>query len=912
MSDSTREENNFWNGSITKNGQNVSTRNPDRTPANTDIYNYDFTGSPYFPPGVDRLDQIFTAQAQSPGSGLDGYLPHFWGAALEVIPPALEISKNVKNKLVDKTDYEVGDTVVYTIIARNTVADTVAKNVTIEDELPEGLEFIEGTLQASHNTVPEFNDGKITANFGHVSDTDERIVTLEARILNSQAGNTINNVASVKSDGLDPVTAETEFTVKPNPLLESQKTAVIAEKAEDNLDSEHPEVGDTLLYSIQTRNTITDTTVKNLVISDSIPSELKYVPGSLTVDGVAVTDAEGDDSGYYSSSKVAGQFGDVSDLNWHTVQFKAVVQPGQAGRDIINIAEVNGDNVDTPDRPREEVEIYPRNPQIESEKFATNVDASKATYEVGDTVSYTIRTRAVVNDTYLENLTISDTLPAGLQYVPGSLKVDGVSVTDSEDNDAGYSVSGQVYGSYGNVEDMNWHTLEFQAVILTGQGGQTIQNTGKITGDNIEQPGEPTEKIVVEEEPPIVGPPVDPEEPGNGGGGGGGSDDDDDDSRSPLIESEKSAKDMNGGSMEVGDTIEYTIRARNTVSNSSVTNMIISDDLPEELEYVPGTLKVGGVTVTDNDDSDKGEYVNGTVTGSFGTVTGTGWNVLEFQAKIVKGDKGDKIKNVGKVDGDNLDDPDQPSEEITIDDLTPVLESEKEANDLNSGTVQVGDVIEYTIRTRNTVAGSVVKNLEISDALRAELEYAPGSLKVDGITVTDAQDSDKGAYVNGTVSGQFGDITDTGWHTIVFQAKLIAGQNGQTIRNTAEVNGDNLNDPDQPSEDIVIGEGSGSNPGIPGNPNDGSSSGNPNNPGWGDTDSGSTDSGPSGGSDGDGGTGQSGTSGDSVNGGSSGDGEGTGSKLPETATNMYGYLLAGFIILLAGLFLLRRKHNNKV
>ncbi|MDP4098516.1 isopeptide-forming domain-containing fimbrial protein, partial [Paenibacillus sp. P96] len=244
-------------------------------------------------------------------------------------------------------------------------------------------------------------------------------------------------------------------------------------------------------------------------------------------------------------------------------------------------------------------------------------------------------------------------------------------------------------------------------------------------------------------------------------------------------------------------------------------------------------------------------------------------------------------------------------EEITIGDAVPEMESEKEANDLNGGVYEVGDIIEYTIRTHNTVADSVVTNLEISDALRAELEYVPGSLKVDGVTVTDAQDSDKGHYVDGKVVGQFGDITNTDWHTVVFRAEVLSGQSGQTIRNTAEVTGDNLDEPDQPSEDIIIGGGNGSNPNIPGDGNDGSS-GNPNTPGWGGSDSDSPDSGQSGGAGGSGGSGQSGTSGDSANGGS-GDGSGNGSKLPETATNMYGYLLAGFIILLAGLFLLRRK-----
>ncbi|MGE7825599.1 isopeptide-forming domain-containing fimbrial protein [Paenibacillus sp. NPDC093718] len=675
------------------------------------------------------------------------------------------------------------------------------------------------------------------------------------------------------------------------PEFDSSKIVSIEEKAAGNTDAAHPEVGDTLLYTIKARNTIADSTVKNLMVSDSVPSELEYVPGSLTVDGVSVTDAEGDDSGHYASSQVVGEFGDVSDMDCHTVQFKAVVQSGQASKEIINIATVNGDNVATPDRPRAEVEIYPRNPHVESEKFAANTNVTKATYEVGDTISYTIRVRGVVNDTYLENLTITDTLPAGLEYVPSTLKVDGVSVTDADDNDAGYSVTGQVYGSFGNVKDMNWHTLEFQAVIQAGEGGQTIQNTALVKGDNIDQPGTPTEKVIVEPEPPV--------EP-------------------PVVESGKLANDLNGGSIEVGDTIEYTIRARNTVSGSQVTNLVISDELPQELEYVTGTLKVDGVSVTDSADSDRGEYVNGKVKGSFGTVTDTAWHTLEFQAKVVNGKHGDIIKNVGVVNGDNLNVPNRPSEEVTINEPNPVgpapaLESGKEVKDLNGGTIQVGDVIEYTIRTRNTAPATSVTNLVIADELLNELKYVAGSLKVDGVSVTDAPDSDKGSYADGKVNGQFGNITDTAWHTIVFRAKLIAGQDGQTIRNVGEVTGDNLIDPDHPYEDIIIGGRSGSNPGIPGDTNDGSTD--KPNPGFGDSDSESPDSSQSGGSNGSDDTdvagdseapGQSGNSNDSAN-VESGYSKGTGNKLPDTATNMYNYLMAGCIIFFAGLFLLKRK-----
>ncbi|WP_355319158.1 isopeptide-forming domain-containing fimbrial protein [Paenibacillus jiagnxiensis] len=736
------------------------------------------------------------------------------GTTVEVYPRAAVLESNKTAALQEKasgnTDAdhpEVGDTLQYTIQTRNTVTDSVVTNLTISDMIPAGLEYIPGSLAVDGVSVSDsegddkgyYAGGQIAGQFGDVTDTAWHTVTFQVKVLPGQAGKDIPNTATVGGDNVNtPDQPGTTVEIYPRgSALESNKTASLLEKAPGNTDAQHAEVGDTLLYTIQTRNTMADSVVNNLTITDEVPAELEYVPGSLSVDGVTVTDSEGDDSGYYAGGKVVGQFGSITDMNWHTVQFKAVVRPGQAGKDVINIARVSGDNVETPDRPREEVQVYPRNPQIESEKSVTNVDASKATYEVGDTVAYTIRTRAVVNDTYLENLSITDTLPAGLEYVPDSLKVDGMSVTDAQDSDAGHSVSGEVYGSFGSVDDMNWHMLEFQAIIQTGYDGQVIQNTALVTGDNIDQPGEPTEKIAVEEEPPVVIPPVDP---------------------------------------PVQPPVDPPVDPPAPPVNPPVT-----ED--------PGSGGSGG----------------------------------------------------GGGGGGSHDDD-------AVDPASPVLESEKSAKDVNGGSIEVGDVIEYTIRTRNTVEDSVVTNLEISDALRAELQYVPGMLKVDGITVTDALDSDKGSYVNGMVSGQFGEVTDTDWHTIVFQAKLVAGQPGQTIQNVGEVSGDNLDDSDTPSEDIIIGGGSGSNPGIPGGePNDGSSSGNPDNPGWGGSDSGSTDSGQSRSSGGTGGSGQSGTSGDSESGSSSSNGDGTGSKLPATATNMYGYLLAGCLILLAGLFLLRRK-----
>ncbi len=200
-------------------------------------------------------------------------------------------------------------------------------------------------------------------------------------------------------------------------------------------------MGDTLLYTIKTKNTIEDSLVENLVISDQLPKGLTYVAGSLEIDGESVTDVKDDDSGDYTDGKVTGYFGDVKDTDWHTVTFEVTVEKGQAGQDIQNTAEVTGENT-PPDDPTTNTEIYPREPKLASEKTASiqkkaEGNTDEKTPQVGDTLLYTIKTKNLEEDSIVENLVISDQLPEGLEYVEGSLKVDDQAVTDAKDDDNG-------------------------------------------------------------------------------------------------------------------------------------------------------------------------------------------------------------------------------------------------------------------------------------------------------------------------------------------------------------------------------------------------------------------------------------------------------------------------------------------
>ncbi|WP_246908667.1 isopeptide-forming domain-containing fimbrial protein, partial [Bacillus mycoides] len=255
----------------------------------------------------------------------------------------------------------------------------------------------------------------------------------------------------------------------------------------------------------------------------------------------------------------------------------------------------------------------------------------------------------------------------------------------------------------------------------------------------------------------------------------------------PTLESEKTVKNVTSQSTknQIGDELEYTIRTRNKVSDSLMKNLVIGDTLPEGLEYVPGTLQVDGKAVTDAEDKDNGQFVKGTLTGKLGDVTDTEWHTVVFHAKIKSGQSGKTITNTGDVTGEGVP-PQHPKVDTPVDQKEPTLESEKTVKNVTSQSTknQIGDELEYTIRTRNKVSDSLMKNLVIGDTLPEGLEYVPGTLQVDGKAVTDAEDKDNGQFVKGTLTGKLGDVTDTEWHTVVFHAKIKSGQSGKTITNT--------------------------------------------------------------------------------------------------------------------------------
>ncbi|PXW83654.1 putative repeat protein (TIGR01451 family)/fimbrial isopeptide formation D2 family protein, partial [Pseudogracilibacillus auburnensis] len=445
-------------------------------------------------------------------------------------------------KMVDHDKAYVGDILTYTVKASNSSTGG-AWNGTIADNLPEGLELVSGTTQLNETVLADedvWTDSQLSVQDVALKAGETATVIFQVKVLDSVLNETIINVATADdpSDSDDPIDSnevKTSILYK-DPVLQSEKSSKIEMKASGNTDADNPEVGDTIRYTITTKNTIEDSLVENLVITDMIPAGLTYVPDSLEVDGKSVTDAKDEDAGHVVDSEVTGTFGDVTDTNDHTVTFLVTVDKGQSGKTIKNIAVVGGDNGD-PNEPEEEVDIYPREPKLESKKSSKlekkaegNTDADNP--EVGDTIRYTITTKNTIEDSLVENLVITDMIPAGLTYVPGSLEVDGKSVTDSKDTDAGHVVDSEVTGTFGDVTDTNDHTVTFLVTVDKGQSGKTIKNIAVVGGDNGD-PNEPEEEVDIYP-------------------------------REPKLESKKSSKlekkaegNTDADNPEVGDTIRY-------------------------------------------------------------------------------------------------------------------------------------------------------------------------------------------------------------------------------------------------------------------------------------------------------------------------------------------------------------------
>ena len=89
-------------------------------------------------------------------------------------------------KTVNNETPKLGEEVEYRISFKNTVENGKLAEVTIKDDLPNGLEYVKDSLRAEGSKPDpvelKVKDGKVIAKYPEIMDTEERSIVFKAKV----------------------------------------------------------------------------------------------------------------------------------------------------------------------------------------------------------------------------------------------------------------------------------------------------------------------------------------------------------------------------------------------------------------------------------------------------------------------------------------------------------------------------------------------------------------------------------------------------------------------------------------------------------------------------------------------------------------------------------------------------------
>ena len=207
-------------------------------------------------------------------------------------------------------------------------------------------------------------------------------------------------------------TGETAITEHSSEVYVRMKLAKLA--VDKVVDQYEHKVGDTVNFTITTKETGNAAYAANVAVTDTIPSEYK-ITGVKTEGVEANSSFSGQDVRVTAASLPAGK-------EFKTIVTCTALESGNA-KENYNTAQATATNAI--DAVQDDAEAYTDSGELSIDKVV-----DKYEYEVGDTANFTVKVKN--NKGIAKNITIVDTLPEGLELVSGSLKMSGVpdSVTE--------------------------------------------------------------------------------------------------------------------------------------------------------------------------------------------------------------------------------------------------------------------------------------------------------------------------------------------------------------------------------------------------------------------------------------------------------------------------------------------------
>ncbi|MGE1006176.1 WxL domain-containing protein [Bacillus cereus] len=267
----------------------------------------------------------------------------------KVLPlnPLVKLKKTVE-KVGGGDTYNVGDRVKYIITAENTIPGSIAEsvNLTVFDKLPEGITIDETSIQMS---VPEGtytfdqNARQLTFQLGRLTGGNAATMTFEGVLNEKSLEKVVINTVTAK---VDLPNGGGEFEPDPsNPatiIIQSKEPKLVGEKSHQDVNGGEVKVGDTIQYTVRTKQEEVGASLKKVVIEDTLPEYLRYKEGSGKV--IKVIDRNQQETQlpvHTENNKLVAELGDIRDGEY-IFTFEVEVLRHGAGQTFINEAYVKG------------------------------------------------------------------------------------------------------------------------------------------------------------------------------------------------------------------------------------------------------------------------------------------------------------------------------------------------------------------------------------------------------------------------------------------------------------------------------------------------------------------------------------------------------------------------------------------
>ena len=417
--------------------------------------------------------------------------------------PNLALSKMVRNQTQSQSGYSnsanaySGDRLTFQIQVSNS-GNVAANNVIVRDALPSQLNYVFGS---TYNNNSSAADGIVGGgiNIGSVGPGATATILFDATVNSSYSAQTITNTAYVSVDQMSERSSSASVYLQTTSAsagsLTINKTVRNYTYGYGNFaESVNATNNDRVTFQIQISNN-SNFNAYNVIVSDSLPSGLSFVPGTARLDNGYISDSIITSGGVNIGSMYPGAT--------RTISFDATVGylgTGYNNQTYTNYAYVRADQIN---ERNDSAAVYasqsaPYTPYYSSPTYYSNMVltktvrnlsadqaglASVANAQIGDRLLFAIQlvTSPSGANQYnqVNNVRVWDILPSGLTYTPGTARMDGGLVSDSLVSGNGISV--------GTLFSNQTKTITFEATVNSYGGNQTITNYGYASGDGIAQ-----------------------------------------------------------------------------------------------------------------------------------------------------------------------------------------------------------------------------------------------------------------------------------------------------------------------------------------------------------------------------------------------------------------------------------------